>query len=118
MRGAAHSSCGGRLSRAMWVLQPPTHWPEHSGAGAVLGAAKSSVVGINSAGCVCTQCLFKGNVSFSVTYSLQGLGFVSLPVGLKGDWALLGPCLPGQGGGTAAPLGSPKPAPPQLGSRR
>lgn len=70
-------------------------WTEHPGAGAVLGAAKCSVVGISLAGCVCTQCLFMGNASFHVIYSPRGFGLVSLSVGLKGDRALVGSCCPG-----------------------
>lgn len=78
------------------------HWTEHPGAGAVLGAANSSVIGTSLAGCMRIQSLFMGNASFNMIYSLQGFGLVSLSGRLKGDRALLGSCLPG------APLNPPR----------
>lgn len=69
------AAAGRGLSREMWVLQPPLHWTEHPRAGAGVGAAKCSVVGISLAGCVCIQCLFTGNASFHVTHSRVWVGF-------------------------------------------
>lgn len=63
--GAAEkNSCeGGNVGAAA----PPSPGRSIPGAGAVLGAVKSSL-----AGCVCTQCLFMGNASLNGIYSPQG----------------------------------------------
>lgn len=75
-------------------------WTEHPGAGAVLGAAKRSVVGISLAGCECIQRLFMGNASFHVIYSPQG-GWVGFSVcGAERGVGIAGVLLP---------WGSPKP---------